>query len=57
MKHLLIPLIVAMALPTAVKSDVWIDEDGTTVIEIKNNGLISFFDTNSFYYFDQILEM
>ena len=39
---------------TDVKSDVWIDEDGTAAIEIKKNGLISFFDTGSFYYFDQI---
>ena len=48
------PLLAALAMPTAVKSDVWIDEDGTAAIEIKKNGLISFFDTGSFYYFDQI---
>ena len=54
MKRLIILLSLGMALPTAVKSDVWIDEDGTTAIEIKGNGVISFFDTNSFYYFDQI---
>ena len=54
MKRLLLPLLAALALQTAIKSDVWVDEDGTTVIEIKENGLISFFDTGSFYYFDQI---
>jgi len=54
MKCLLIPLLAVLAFPTAIKSDVWIDEDGTTAIEIKENGLISFFDTGSFYYFDQI---
>ena len=54
MKRLLIPLLAALSLPTAIKSDVWIDEDGFTAIEIKENGLISFFDTGSFYYFDQI---
>ena len=54
MKRLLLPLLAAIALPTAVKSDVWIDEDGATAIEINKNGLISFFDTGSFYYFDQI---
>ena len=54
MKRLLLPLIAVLAFPTAIKSDVWIDEDGTTAIEIKENGLISFFDTGSFYYFDQI---
>ena len=51
---LLLPLIAAFSFPIAIKSDVWIDEDGTTVIEIKENGLLSFFDTGSFYYFDQI---
>lgn len=54
MKCLLLPLLASLALPTTVKSDVWIDEDGTSAIEIKENGLISFFDTGSFYYFDQI---
>ncbi len=54
MKRLLLPLLAALALPTAIKSDVWIDEDGFTAVEIKENGLISFFDTGSFYYFDQI---
>ena len=54
MKRFLIPLLAALALPTAVKSNVWIDEDGATAIEINKNGLISFFDTGSFYYFDQI---
>ena len=51
---LLLPLIAAFSFPIAIKSDVWIDEDGTTAIEIKENGLLSFFDTGSFYYFDQI---
>ena len=54
MHRLLLPLLAAIALHMPVKSDVWIDEDGTTAIEIKENGLISFFDTGSFYYFDQI---
>ena len=54
MKRLLLPLLAALALHTDIKSDAWIDEDGTTAIEIKENGLISFFDTGSFYYFDQI---
>ena len=54
MKRLLLPLLAALVFPTAVKSNVWIDEDGATAIEINKNGLISFFDTGSFYYFDQI---
>ena len=54
MKRFLIPLLAVLALPTAAKSNVWIDEDGATAIEINKNGLISFFDTGSFYYFDQI---
>ncbi len=54
MKRLLLPLVAALALTGAVKSDVWIDEDGTMAVEIKDNGQISFFDTGSFYYFDQI---
>ena len=54
MKRILTALLVLLVFPTAIKSDVWIDEDGTTAIEIKENGLISFFDTGSFYYFDQI---
>ncbi len=47
-------MLASLALPATVKSDVWIDEDGTSAIEIKGNGLISFFDRGSFYYFDQI---
>ena len=54
MKRILTALLVLLVFPTAIKSDVWIDEDGTTAIEIKENGLISFFDTGSFYYFAQI---
>ena len=54
MKLLLITLLAVLALPTAVKSGVWIDEDGYTAIEIKENKKISIFDTGSFYYFDQI---
>ena len=34
MKRLLLPLLAALALHTDIKSDVWIDEDGTTAIEI-----------------------
>ena len=54
MKRILFFFLVLLALPTSIKSDVWIDEDGTTAIEINENGIISFFDTGSFYYFDQI---
>ena len=54
MKRLLLPLLAALALPTALIAEVWIDEDGTTAIEIKE-GQISFLDTGSFYYFDQII--
>ena len=59
MKRLLLPLIAFLALPTAIKSDVWIDEDGFTAIEIKENGLISFFDTGSgvFIILIKFLEM
>jgi len=57
MKCLLIPLLAVLAFPTAIKSDVWIDEDGTTAIEIKENGLISFFDTGSFIILIKFLEM
>ena len=56
MKRLLLPLLAAaLALPTALIAEVWIDEDGKTAIEINEQGQVSFFDTGSFYYFDQIL--
>ena len=55
MKLLQLLLLAVIALHTdIIKSDVWIDEDGTSAVEIKENGLVSFFDTGSFYYFDQI---
>ena len=54
MKRLLLLLLATLAVPMVVKSDVWIDEDGHTAIEINENGRISFFDAGSFYYFDQI---
>ena len=54
LKRLLLALIAALTLPTALIAEVWIDEDGTTAIEIKEQGQISFLDTGSFYYFDQI---
>ncbi len=54
MKRFLILLLAVLALPTTVKSDLWIDEDGTIAVDFKENGQISFFDTGSFYYFDQI---
>jgi len=54
MKCLLLLLLATLAVPMVVKSDVWIDEDGHTAIEINENGRISFFDAGSFYYFDQI---
>ena len=55
MKRLLLPLLAAaLALPTALIAEVWIDEDGKTAIEINERGQVSFFDTASFYYFDQI---
>ena len=54
MKRLLLLFLATLAVPMVVKSDVWIDEDGHTAIEINENGRISFFDAGSFYYFDQI---
>ena len=54
MKYSLFLLLAALALTDTVKSDVWIDEDGNAAVEIKESGNISFFDTGSFYYFDQI---
>jgi len=56
MKRLLVPLLAALALPIAVKSDVWIAKNGETAIVIKENGQISFFDTGHFYYYNQIFE-
>lgn len=38
---------------TAAKSDVWIDEDGTSFVEIKD-GMVSIYNLTDFYYFDQI---
>jgi len=54
MKRLLLPLLAALAFPTPLIAGVWIDEDGKTAIEINEKGKVSFFDTGSFYYFDQI---
>jgi len=54
MKNFLLILIAVIAAPTAVKSDIWIDVDRSAGVNINKNGIVNFFDTSSFYYFDQI---
>jgi len=38
---------------TSVVADTWVDEDGNTFIVIEN-GVLSIYSTNSFYYFDEL---
>ena len=58
MKLLLLPLLAtALALPTALIAEVWIDEDGKTAIEINERGQVSFFDTGSFIILIRFLAM
>ena len=55
MKHLLkllCTLIVSFHQTVAI-ADTWIDEDGNTFIVIEN-GMLSIYSTNSFYYFDEL---
>jgi len=57
MNRVLSLIIAAMTLPTIIKSDVWIDEEGTKAVEIKEMDLYLFLILVPFIISIKFLEM